>query len=200
MSKKLILGKDKDLTTGNPFSLIFSFAVSMMMGNIFQQLYTVVDSIIIGQKIGPLGLAAIGGTDWLIFLVNGFLIGLIQGFSVILGKKFGEKNEKDFATYYKKARNICLVISVVFVAVLLTSSGLLLRLISTKTEAFSYAKTYVDVIFAGIPFLVFYQFFAAVLRSRGNSQIHLMAMTISSIHETEPSRLRHPACIASSCR
>ncbi|MBQ6588264.1 MAG: MATE family efflux transporter [Butyrivibrio sp.] len=181
MGKNLKFSKDKDLTTGSPFSLIFSFAVSMMMGNVFQQLYTVVDSIIIGKKIGPLGLAAIGGTDWLIFLVNGFLIGLIQGFSVILGKKFGEKNEKDFATYYKKARLICLVISIVFVAGLLVSSGLLLRLIGTKTEAFSYAKTYVDVIFAGIPFLVFYQFFAAVLRSRGNSQIHLMAMTISSI-------------------
>ena len=181
MGKNLKFSNDKDLTTGSPFSLIFSFAVSMMMGNVFQQLYTVVDSIIIGQKIGPLGLAAIGGTDWLIFLVNGFLIGLIQGFSVILGKKFGEKNEKDFAIYYKKARTLCLVISVVFVSGLLVSSGLLLRLIGTKTEAFEYAKTYVDVIFAGIPFLVFYQFFAAVLRSRGNSQIHLLAMTVSSI-------------------
>ena len=91
-----VLNKDRDLTRGNPFSLIFSFAVSMMLGNIFQQLYTVVDSIIIGKKIGSLGLAAIGGTDWLIFLVNGFLIGLIQGFSVILGKKFGEKDEESF--------------------------------------------------------------------------------------------------------
>ncbi|MBO4458085.1 MAG: MATE family efflux transporter [Butyrivibrio sp.] len=175
------MSRDKDLTKGNPFGLIFSFSVSMMMGNVFQQLYTVVDSIIIGKKIGPIGLAAVGGTDWLLFLVNGFLIGLIQGFSVILGKKFGENNEKDFGRYYKKAVLLCLVISVVFVAVLLLSSGFLLRLIGTKPEAFSYAHTYVNVIFVGIPFLVFYQFFAAVLRSRGNSRIHLMAMTISSI-------------------
>jgi putative MATE family efflux protein len=175
------MNKDKDLTKGNPFSLIFSFAFSMMMGNIFQQLYTVVDSIIIGKKIGPLGLAAIGGTDWLIFLVNGFLIGLIQGFSVILGRKFGEKDEESFDDYYKKARLLCIVISAVFVAVLLSLSGLLLQVIGTKPEAFDYAKTYVNLIFAGIPFLVFYQFFAAVLRSRGNSRIHLMAMTISSI-------------------
>lgn len=68
----------------------------MMLGNVFQQLYTTVDGIIIGQKIGPIGIAATGGTDWLIFMVNGFLIGLIQGFSVILGRKFGEKNEADF--------------------------------------------------------------------------------------------------------
>jgi putative MATE family efflux protein len=175
------MNEDKDLTKGNPFSLIFSFAFSMMMGNIFQQLYTVVDSIIIGKKIGPLGLAAIGGTDWLIFLVNGFLIGLIQGFSVILGRKFGEKDEESFDDYYKKARLLCILISVVLVAVLLSLSGLLLQVIGTKAEAFDYAKTYVNLIFAGIPFLVFYQFFAAVLRSRGNSHIHLMAMTISSI-------------------
>ncbi len=173
--------KDKNLTTGNPFRLIFSFSVSMMMGNVFQQLYTVVDSIIIGKKIGPLGLAAIGGTDWLIFLVNGFLIGLIQGFSVILGQKFGEKNEKAFSMYYKKARSLCFAISVLFVVILLSTSGFLLKLISTKPEAFDYAKTYVNVLFAGIPFLVFYQFFAAVLRSRGNSRIQLVAMTVSSI-------------------
>ena len=86
--------KDKDLTVGNPLKLIILFSASMVLGNVFQQLYTVVDSIIIGKKIGPLGLAAIGGTDWLIFMVNGFLIGLIQGFSVLLGNRFGEKNEK----------------------------------------------------------------------------------------------------------
>ena len=175
------MGRDKNLTKGNPFSLIFSFSISMMMGNVFQQLYTVVDSIIIGKKIGPLGLAAIGGTDWLIFLVNGFLIGLIQGFSVILGEKFGEKNEKAFEKYYRKARLLCFAISALFVVVLLLSSGLLLNVIGTKPEAFDYAKTYVNVIFAGIPFLVFYQFFAAVLRSRGNSRIQLVAMTVSSI-------------------
>ncbi len=120
------MNKDRDLTTGSSVKLIFSFAFSMMMGNIFQQLYTVVDSIIIGKKIGPLGLAAIGGTDWLIFLVNGFLIGLIQGFSVILGKKFGEKDEESFDRYYKKAWLLCLIIAVLFVIVLLSASGILL--------------------------------------------------------------------------
>ncbi|WP_044932068.1 MATE family efflux transporter [Butyrivibrio sp. AC2005] len=173
--------KDRDLTVGNPFGLILSFSVSMIIGNVFQQLYTIVDSIIIGKRVGALGLAAIGGTDWLIFLVNGFLIGLIQGFSVLLGNKYGEKNEQAFDYYYKKARVICIVISVLFVVLLLSFSGVLLSLISTKEEAFDYAQTYVNIIFGGIPFLVFYQFFAATLRSRGNSRIPLVAMTISSL-------------------
>ena len=175
------MSKDKDLTVGNPFKLIFSFAVSLMIGNVFQQLYTFVDHIIIGRKIGSVAFAAIGCTGWFIFLVNGFLIGLIQGFSVILGRKFGENNEKDFERYYKKAAFLCLVISIAFVTILLISSGLFLKLIRTVPETFGYAHTYVNVIFAGIPFLVFYQFFAAVLRSRGNSRIPLVAMTISSI-------------------
>ena len=173
--------KDTDLTTGSPFKLIFSFAASMMIGNVFQQLYTVVDSIIIGKKSGPIGLAAVGGTDWLIFLVNGFLIGLIQGFSVLLGNKSGEKNEKAFKHYYKKARLICIVIAISLVLILTAGSGLLLKIIGTKAEAFEYAKTYVEIIFLGIPFLVFYQFFAATLRSRGNSHILLAAMTVSSL-------------------
>lgn len=173
--------KDRDLTVGNPFGLILSFSVSIIIGNVFQQLYTIVDSIIIGKRVGSLGLAAIGGTDWLIFLVNGFLIGLIQGFSVLLGNKYGEKNEQAFDYYYKKARVICIVISVLFVVLLLSFSGVLLSLISTKEEAFDYAQTYVNIIFGGIPFLVFYQFFAATLRSRGNSRIPLVAMTISSL-------------------
>ena len=153
----------------------------MMLGNIFQQLYTVVDGRIIGRKIGSLGLAATGGTDWLIFLVNGFLIGLIHGFSVILGKKFGEKDEEGYRAYYRKALGLCCVISLIFVVVLLLSTESLLSIIGTKPELFDLAKTYVSVIFLGTPFLVFYQFFAAVLRSRGNSQIPLMAMTVSSV-------------------
>ncbi|WP_026499471.1 hypothetical protein [Butyrivibrio sp. WCD2001] len=61
------MNKDRDMTVGSPFGLILSFSISMIIGNVFQQLYTVVDSIIIGKKIGALGLAAIGGTDWLIY-------------------------------------------------------------------------------------------------------------------------------------
>ncbi len=106
------MAKDQDMTTGNPFKLILSFSSSMILGNIFQQLYTVVDSIIIGKKIGALGITSIGGTDWLIFLVTASLIGLIQGFSVLLGNKYGEKNEQAFYYYYKKAQTICIIISI----------------------------------------------------------------------------------------
>lgn len=175
------MNEDRDLTKGKPLSLILSFAFSLIVGNVFQQLYIIVDSIIIGQKVGAKGLSAIGGTDWYIFLVNGFIIGLIQGFSVLLGNKYGEKDEAAFSQYYKKAKAICFGLTISLVALLLGTSGFVLRVLDTKDEVFSFAKTYVDVIFAGLPFLIFYQLFAAVLRSRGNSKTHLMAMTVSSL-------------------
>ena len=175
------MNEDRDLTKGKPLSLILSFAFSLIVGNVFQQLYIIADSIIIGQKVGAKGLSAIGGTDWYIFLVNGFVIGLIQGFSVLLGNKYGEKDEASFTRYYKKAKAICFVLAISLLVLLLSTSGFMLRALDTKEEVFSYAKTYVDIIFAGLPFLIFYQLFAAVLRSRGNSKIHLMAMTVSSL-------------------
>ena len=151
-SKKVV-----DMTQGHITGHIIRFALPLLVGNVFQQLYIIVDSIIIGQKVGAKGLSAIGGTDWYIFLVNGFVIGLIQGFSVLLGNKYGEKDESAFSQYYKKAKAICFGLTISLVALLLGTSGFVLRVLDTKDEVFSFAKTYVDVIFAGLPFLIFYQ-------------------------------------------
>ncbi|MBF0996059.1 MAG: MATE family efflux transporter [Lachnospiraceae bacterium] len=172
---------DRNMTQGSPYKLIGGFASSLFLGNLFQQLYLFVDSIIVGRKIGPLGLSAIGGTDWLIFLVQGFVIGLIQGFSILLGNAFGEKNERKFATYYKKARTLCIWLSLILVIILFFFTKYLLRLIGTKQEVFDYAYTYVFTIFMGVPLLIFYQLFSSALRSRGNANIPVLIMAVSSI-------------------
>ena len=173
--------KDKDMTVGNPFRLIGMFSFSLIVGNLFQQLYTFVDTIIIGKKIGTLGLAAVGGTEWLIFLVNGVVIGLVQGFCILLGNSYGEGNERGFETYYTKAKKICFVLAIGLPVFFFLVSGMILRLLGTKDEVYAMAQEYIYVIFLGIPFLVFYQLFSGALRSRGNSRIPLLAMTISSL-------------------
>lgn len=173
--------KDKDMTVGNPFRLIGMFSFSLIVGNLFQQLYTFVDTIIIGKKIGTLGLAAVGGTEWLIFLVNGVVIGLVQGFCILLGNSYGEGNERGFETYYTKAKKICFVLAIGLPVFFFLVSGVTLRLLGTKDEVYAMAQEYIYVIFLGIPFLVFYQLFSGALRSRGNSRIPLLAMTISSL-------------------
>ncbi len=173
--------KDTDLTTGSPFLLIGAFSFSLVVGNLFQQMYTFVDTIIIGKNAGTLGLAAVGGTEWLIFLVNGVVIGLVQGFCILLGNSFGEKNEEEFQRYYDRAKKICIVLAVSLTLLFLMLSGVLLRLLGTKEEVYDMAQEYVNIIFLGIPFLVFYQLFSGALRSRGNSRIPLFAMTASSL-------------------
>ncbi len=173
--------KDKDMTVGNPFKLIGTFSFSLIAGNLFQQLYTFVDTIIIGKKIGTLGLAAVGGTEWLIFLANGVVIGLVQGFCILLGNSFGEGNEQEFDVYYVRAKKICFVLAIVLTIFFLFASGPILRLLGTKDEVYAMAQKYINIIFLGIPFLVFYQLFSGALRSRGNSKIPLLAMTVSSL-------------------
>ena len=173
--------KDKDMTVGNPFKLIGTFSFSLIVGNLFQQLYTFVDTIIIGKKIGTLGLAAVGGTEWLIFLANGVIIGLVQGFCILLGNSFGEGNEREFEVYYARAKKICLVLAIALTIFFFFVSGPILHLLGTKDEVYAMAQKYINIIFLGIPFLVFYQLFSGALRSRGNSRIPLLAMTVSSL-------------------
>lgn len=173
--------RDTDMTVGNPFVLIGAFSFSLVMGNLFQQLYTFADTIIIGKKMGALGLAAVGGTEWLIFMVNGLVIGLVQGFSILLGNCFGEKNEEEFSIYYEMSKKICVVLAVVLTVIFCLISGEILKWLGTKDEVYAMAKEYVNTIFLGIPFLTFYQLFSGALRSRGNSRIPLLAMTVSSL-------------------
>lgn len=173
--------KDRDMTEGKPFRLIGIFSFSLIVGNLFQQLYTFVDTIIIGKKIGTLGLAAVGGTEWLIFLVNGVVIGLVQGFCILLGNTFGEGNEQEFEVYYARSKRICFVLAIVLTGFFFLVSGVILRLLGTKDEVYTMAREYINIIFLGIPFLVYYQLFSGALRSRGNSRIPLLAMTVSSL-------------------
>lgn len=88
--------KTLDMTRGKPGTLLLRFSLPLILGNLFQQLYTFVDTLIIGQKLGVSALAALGATEWLCFLMFGFVQGLTQGFSIGIAKSFGE-GQKDAA-------------------------------------------------------------------------------------------------------
>lgn len=76
--------KEKNMTTGTPGKLIFLFAIPLMLGSVFQQLYTMVDTMVVGQVVGVNALAALGAADWLVWLVNGIVTGMTQGFSILV--------------------------------------------------------------------------------------------------------------------
>ena len=81
----------RDMTVGRPLPLILSFALPLMMGNVFQQFYTVVDTMVVGKALGVDALAALGATDWLYWMVLGMIQGVTQGFGILMAREFGAK-------------------------------------------------------------------------------------------------------------
>ena len=83
--------KVKDMTSGSPGKLILTFAIPLMLGNVFQQFYTMVDTMVVGQVVGVEALAALGATDWLVWLVLGVATGMTQGFSILVSQYYGAR-------------------------------------------------------------------------------------------------------------
>ena len=172
----------KNMTEGKPLQLIFSFAVPLMLGNVFQQLYTVMDTLIVGRSLGVDSLAALGSTDWLIWLVLGIITGFTQGFSILIAQDFGagqtQRLKRDIAH--------SILLSIVFAFVLLLLSILLgkpiLRFLQTPEKILPIAVSYMNVLFfLGIPIMMLYNLLASILRALGDSRTPLYAMIIASI-------------------
>lgn len=170
-----------NMTQGNPAKLILSFAFPLMLGNVFQQLYTFVDTMVVGQALGVQALAAMGAVEWLTFLMFGLVQGLTQGFSVVLSQKFGAKDEDGL----KRALFHAVVLSgtgaVLFTALALGALETVLILMGTPEEILGLSADYLGVIYAGIPVAFLYNLLAAMLRAVGNSRTPLQAMTVSSV-------------------
>lgn len=169
----------KKMTVGSPIKLIFSFALPLMVGNVFQQLYTVVDTIVVGQALGVNALAAVGAVDWLNWMMLGIIQGLTQGFGVILAQRFGAEDENGL----RHATANATYLSVVF-AVILTIIGLLIArpvlvLLRTPDTIIDMSMSYLVVAFLGIPVIFAYNFLAAILRALGNSKAPLQAMVVA---------------------
>lgn len=171
----------RNMTQGNPAKLILSFAFPLMLGNVFQQLYTFVDTMVVGQALGVQALAAMGAVEWLTFLMFGLVQGLTQGFSVVLSQKFGAEDEEGL----KRALFHAVVLSgtgaVLFTALALGALETVLILMGTPEEILGLSADYLGVIYAGIPVAFLYNLLAAMLRAVGNSRTPLQAMTVSSV-------------------
>lgn len=171
----------KDLTSGTPWRLILQFALPLMAGNIFQQVYTFVDTLVVGQAIGIDALAAIGVTEWLIFLIFASIQGITQGFSIVMAQSFGSGDNKRL----KKAIYNGVILACVMVVIYTVLAQLViepvLTLLHTPDSARGYAVEYLRILFGGIPIVILFNFIAAMLRAVGNSKIPFQAMTLSSL-------------------
>lgn len=170
----------KDLTVGSPMKLILGFAFPMFLGLLFQQFYSLVDTMIVGKYLGVDPFAGVGSTGSLNFIVIGFCMGLCSGFSVPISQSFGAK---DFPLLRKMVTNsvwLCTFFSVVITTLMLLFCRPVLTWMNTPENIFEYAYIYIFIIFAGIPCTILYNMTAAILRALGNSKSPIIFLAISS--------------------
>ncbi|HIS70188.1 MAG TPA: MATE family efflux transporter [Candidatus Gallacutalibacter stercoravium] len=171
----------KDMTRGKPGKLIFSFAVPLMLGNIFQQMYTMVDTMVVGQVVGVEALASLGAAEWLQWMILGLITGATQGFSILIAQRFGADDQKGL----RKAVAMSILWSGA-IAVVATVGGLLamrpvLALLNTPENIVGNSIRYLTIIFAGMIAVTGYNILASILRALGNSRTPLVAMIIAAL-------------------
>ncbi len=171
----------QDLTNGNEGKLIFKFAAPMLLGNVFQQLFSVVDSVVVGNFVGKEALATIGASFPIIFMIVSLIMGLVMGITVIISQYFGAKD------YDRVSSAIdTMYISSAIGGLLATTAGLLsavplLRLLGTPEELMPQATQYLNIFFSGI--IIFFGFngTSAVLRGLGDSKTPLYFLIIATV-------------------
>lgn len=171
----------KDLTVGSPMRLILGFALPTLFGMLFQQLYNMVDAMIVGKLLGSAALAAVGSTGSVNFFVIGFCMGVCSGFAIPVAQRMGANEPSKMRRYVANAAWL----SVLFAAVLTAATGLLCRQIltamRTPADIFHNAYAYIFVIFMGIPATFLYNLLAGIIRSLGDSRTPVYFLALSSM-------------------
>lgn len=171
----------KDMTTGNPVKLILLFSIPLLIGNIFQQFYSMVDTIIVGRFIGVDALAAVGSTGSMSFLINGFVVGLTSGFAVLVSQKFGAKDEEGLKKAVASALVLALIATGIVTLVSVLLAKLMLHLMNTPDNIIDDANAYIIIIYAGTIATVVYNIIAGILRALGDSKTPLYFLIVASI-------------------
>ena len=155
---------------GKPLFQILRFALPLVLGTLFQQLYSFADTVIVGRCLGTDALGAVGTTYSLNFLILGFVQGACVGFGIPVAETFGAKDQGGLRKYLFNGALLCVVLSVVFTISTTLMAGPLLQLIHTPEELYADAVLYIRIIFLGIPATVLYNYASSVLRAMGDSQ------------------------------
>lgn len=175
------MAKTKDLTNGSPMKLILGFMLPLLLGMLFQQLYNMVDTAIVGQYLGLDALAGVGSTGSINFFVIGFVLGLCTGFAIPVAQSFGCKDYDAMRKYIGNTIIIAATAAVILTTVTGIFCGDILRLMNTPDNVFGQAYDYIFIIFLGIPATFLYNILSGILRSVGDSKTPLYFLIISSI-------------------
>lgn len=168
------------MTVGNPVRLIIQFMIPMFLGNIFQQFYNIVDSIVAGQFIGVDALAAIGSTGSLMFFVTGWLNGLSSGFAIIVAQMFGAKKYDDMRHFVAMSIYLMFGFAAAMTIGFLVFNVPILRLMNSPADLMGDVAGYMGIIYAGLLVTAAYNTLAAFLRALGDSKSPLYFLIISA--------------------
>lgn len=171
----------RDLTQGSPMKLVLGFATPLLFGFVFQQLYSIVDTAIVGRFLGSGALAAVGSTGSVNFLILGFCMGICSGFAIPVAQAFGAKEETEMRRYAVHSAYLSALMSVALAAATGLTCPQMLRLMNTPEEIIDSAVRYIRVIFFGIPATVLYNMTSGVLRSLGDSKTPVYFLVLASV-------------------
>lgn len=170
----------KDMMIGNPMKIILLFSIPVLLGNLFQQFYNMVDTVIVGQYLGEDALAAVGSTGCIMFLVLGFANGIAQGFGVMVSHAFGAKDFKRLQHYVALSLMLTAIVSAVLSVITVIGSRQLLLWLNTPENIVGLADSYIRVIFGGILCTMAYNVTSGILRGIGDSKTPLYFLIFSS--------------------
>ncbi len=169
-----------DMTQGSVIGHILGFALPMLLGYLFQQFYSMVDTIIVGKYIGVLALAGVGSTGAINFMVIGFCLGICAGFCIPVAQRFGAKDLHRMRAFIANSIWLSAVFAVVITIVVCAFTGEILRLMNTQDDIYAYAYTYIFIVFAGIPTTILYNLASSIIRSLGDSRTPVFFLLLSS--------------------
>lgn len=171
----------RDLTSGMPLKVISMFTLPLVLGNLFQQFYSLADTIIVGRFVGVNALAAVGATGSVNYLILGFVIGICNGFAIPIAQCFGGKDFCRMRRYVANAGWLCLAMSVLLTAATVIFTRPIMQLMQTPSDIISDASLYIGWIFAGIPFVFLYNMVSAIMRALGDSKTPLYFLVLTSV-------------------
>ena len=171
---------EKNMTSGSPGKLIITFAIPLMLGNVFQQFYTMADTMIVGQVVGVEALAAVGAADWLVWLVFGIMTGMAQGFSILISQYYGAGEKENLKRAVAKSYVLTAILSIIVLVLSEVPVQQVLQFLHTPENVIGLSLMYIRMVFVGIPIIAAYNIFAAILRALGNSRSPLIAMIVAA--------------------
>lgn len=171
----------KSMTEGKPLKLILQFALPLLLGNLFQQTYNIIDAAIVGRVLGAKALASVGATSSVQFLILGFCIGCMAGFAVPVAQRFGAGDYKSMRRYIYLSGILTVGLMVILTVTCSFLTNQILHLLSTPASIYQGAYDYIIVIFLGMPFTLAYNLLSSILRAVGDSKMPFIFLVIATV-------------------